>query len=148
MKLITYGKTNWGKDFPSALEDRMEAKKYASAFHSALSPMIKELVEGDEHIMRACSLLAIPPPPPGTSLRHVEIPMDLTAMSLPEWIDKIQDLATGMVMLPPTFLVSRVVVQSSVLPKLKKVSGVRACRFCLHPTLCADAGKCLHGASP
>ena len=86
-----YGKTNWGKDFPSALEDSMEAKKYASAFHSALSPMIEELVEGDEHIMRACSLLAIPPPPPGTSLRHVEIPMDLTAMSLPEWIDKIQD---------------------------------------------------------
>ena len=89
MKLITYGKTNWGKDFPSALEDRMEEKKYASAFHSALSSMVKELVEGDEHIMRVCSLLAIPPPPPGTSLRHVEISMDLTAMRLSEWIDNI-----------------------------------------------------------
>ena len=88
MKLIAYGKTNWGKDFPSALEDHMEAKKYTSAFHSALSPVLKDLVEGAEY-MRACSLLAIPPPPPGTSLRHVEIPMDLTAMKLPEWIDKI-----------------------------------------------------------
>ena len=141
MKLIMYGKTNWGKDFPSALEDRMEVKKYASAFHSALSPMIKELVDGDEHIMRVCSLLAIPPPPPGTSLRHVEIPMDLTAMSLPEWIDKILDLATGIVVLSPTFLVSGVVVQSSVLPKLEKVSGVRACRFCLHSHTVCGCGQ-------
>ena len=30
MKLIAYGKTNWVKDFPSALEDQAEAKKYVS----------------------------------------------------------------------------------------------------------------------
>ena len=65
MKLIVYGKTNWGKDFPSGLEDCGEVRKYASAFHSALNPVMKELVEGDEHIMRAYSLLAILPPPPG-----------------------------------------------------------------------------------
>ena len=137
MKLIVYGKTNWEKDFPSALEDQVEAKKYVSAFHSALNPVLKELVDGDEHIMRACSLLAIPPPPPGTSLRHLEIPMDLTAMRLPDWVNKIRDLATGMVMLPPTFLVTGMVIQLSILPKLERVSGVRACRFCLHPhTMC------------
>ena len=89
MKLIAYGKTNWGKDFPSALEDQVEVKKYASAFHLALNPVLKELVEGDEHIMRACSLLAILPPPPGASLRHLEIPMDLTAKRLPDWVNKI-----------------------------------------------------------
>ena len=140
MKLIVYGKTNWGKDFPSVLEDHIEAKKYTSAFHSALSPILKELVDGDEHIMRTCSLLAIPPPPSGTLLRHVEIPMDLTTMSLSEWIDKIWDLATGIVVLPPTFLVTNGVVQSSILPKLEKVSGVRACRFCLHPhTVCGSS---------
>ena len=119
MKLIAYGKTNRGEDFPSALEDRGEVRKYASAFHLALNPVIKELVEGDEHIMRACSLLAILPPPPGESLQYVEIPMDLTAMRLSEWIHKIWDLATGMVVLPPTFMVSGKVVQSSVLPKLE-----------------------------
>ena len=141
MKLIAYGKTNWGKDFPSALEDQVEAKKYASTFHSALNPMLKELVEGDEHIMRACSLLAIPSPPPGTSLRHLEIPMDLSAMRLPGWVDKIQDLATGMVTLPPPFLVTGAVVQSSVLPKLERLSGVRACRFCLHPHTVCGCGQ-------
>ena len=87
--------------------------------------------------MRACSPLAIPPPPPGTSLRHLEIPMDLTTMRLPDRVNKIRDLATGMVMLPPTFVVTGVVIQSSILPNLERVSGVKACRFCLHPhTLC------------
>ena len=127
----SYGKTNWDKDIPSALEDQAEMKKYISTFHSALNPMLRELVDGDEHIMmRACSLLAIPPPPPGTLFTHVEIPMDFTAMRLPDWI---QDLATGMVLLPPTFMVTEMVIQSSLLPKLERVSGVKACRFCLHP---------------
>ena len=40
-------------------------------------------------------------------------------------------------MLPPTFLVTGKVTQSSVLPKLKRVAGVKSCRFCLHPhTVC------------
>ena len=35
-------------------------------------------------------------------------------------------------MLPPTFLVTGKVIQSSVLPKLGRVAGVKSCRFCLH----------------
>ena len=63
--------------------------------------------------------------------------MDLTTMRLPDWVNKIRDLATGMVMLPPTFVVTGMVIQSSILPKLERVSGVKACRFCLHPhTMC------------
>ena len=133
MKLIAYSKTNWEKDFLSALEDQAQAKRYVSTFHSALSPLLRELVDRDEHIMRACSLLAIPPPPPRTLLRHLEIPMDLTTMRLTEWVNSIRDLATRMVMLPPTFVVTGKVIQSSILPKLERVAGVNSCRFCLHP---------------
>ena len=86
MKLIAYGKMNWGKDFPSTLEDHAEAKKYVSAFYYALNPLLKELSDGDEHIMRACSLPAIPPPLPRTPVRQLEIPMDLTTMRLPNWV--------------------------------------------------------------
>ena len=40
-------------------------------------------------------------------------------------------------MLPPTFVVTGKVIQSSILPKLERVSGVKSCRFCLHPhTVC------------
>ena len=82
MKLIAYGKTNWGREFPSALEDPTEAKNYVSAFYYALSPLLKEVSDRDEHIMRACSLLAILPPPPGMPVRHLEIPMDLKTTRL------------------------------------------------------------------
>ena len=137
MKVIAYGKTNWGKDFPSALEDQAEAKKFVSAFHCTLNPLLRELVDGDEHIMWACSLLVILPPLPGTLLRHLEIAMDLTTMRLTNWVNYVQDLATGMVMLPPTFLVTGKVIQSSILPKLERVAGVKSCRFCFHPhTVC------------
>ena len=124
---------NWGKDFPSTLEDHAEAKKYVSAFYYALNPLLKELSDGDEHIMRACSLLAIPPPPTRTPARQLDIPMDLTTMRLSNWVNSVWDLATEMVMLPPTFLVSGKVVQSSILPKLERVTGVKSCRFCFHP---------------
>ena len=114
-----------------------EAKNYISAFYYALSPLLKEVSDGDEHIMRACSLLAIPPPLPGMPVRHLEIPMDLNTMRLPNWVNNMRDLATGLVMLPPTFLVTGKVIQSSVLPKLERVAGVKSCRFCLHPhTVC------------
>ena len=87
--------------------------------------------------MRMCSLLAIPPPPPGMPARHLEIPMDLNTMRLPDWVNNVRDLATGLVMLPPTFLVTGKVIQSSILPKLERVAGVKSCRFCLHPhTVC------------
>ena len=44
-------------------------------------------------------------------------------------------------MLPPTFMVTGTVIQSSILPKLKRVSGVRACRFCLHPHTVCGCGQ-------
>ena len=104
MKLIAYSKTNGGWDFPSALEDPAEVKNYISAFYYAWSPLLKEVSDGDEHIMRACSLLAILPPPPGMPVRHLEIPMDLNTMRLPDWVNNVRDLATGLVMLPPHLL--------------------------------------------
>ena len=63
--------------------------------------------------------------------------MDLTTMRLTEWVNSIRDLATGMVMLPPTFVVTGKVIQSLLLPKLERVALVKSCRFCLHShTVC------------
>ena len=63
--------------------------------------------------------------------------MDLTTMRLIKWVNNIQDLATRMVMLPTTFVVTGKVIQSSILPELERVAGVKSCRFCFHPhTMC------------
>ena len=59
--------------------------------------------------------------------------MDLSTMRLTDWVNNVRDLATGMVMLPPTFVVTGKVIQSSILPKLERVAGVKSCRFCFHP---------------
>ena len=41
MKLIAYGKMNWGKDFPSALEDQAEAKKICLRLSLCIEPLTK-----------------------------------------------------------------------------------------------------------
>ena len=47
-------------------------------------------------------------------------------------------------MLPPTFVVTGKVIQSSILPKLERVAGVKSCRFYFHPhTVC----RCSHIAT-
>ena len=46
-----------------------------------------------------------------------------------------------MVMLPPTFVVTGMVIQSSMLQKLERVSRVKACRFCLHPHTVCGCGQ-------
>ena len=148
MKLITYGKTKWGKDFPSALEDHKEAKNYTFAFHSALSPLIKEVSEGDEHIMRACSLLAILPPPPGTPLSHVEIPMDLTAMRLPKWMTRSETLPQGWLCCPqlswlPGRWYNHPCCQNSKGYQESEPAGSAS----IH-TQCVDVARCPHGATP
>ena len=44
-------------------------------------------------------------------------------------------------MLPPTFMLTGMVIQSSVLPKPERVSRVRACMFCLHPHTVCGCGQ-------
>ena len=51
-------------------------------------------------------------------------------------------------MLPPTFMVTRVVVQSSVLPKLKRVSGAEPVGSASIHTQCVDVARGPHGVTP
>ena len=119
VKLIAYGKTNWGRDFPSALEDSAVVKTPMSpAFYYALSPLLREVFRWRwthyESVFSPCDSNT---PHLGTPARHLEIPMDLNTMRLPNWVNNVRYLATGMVMLPPTFLVTGKVIQSSVAPQ-------------------------------
>ena len=120
MKLIENGNTHWWTNFPTPLEDCVEVKKCISTFHSTLNSLLKELVAGDEHILRACSLLAIPPPPPEARTRTLEIPMDPTTLNIANWVNKIQDFATGMVTLPQTFQVISVEAMRKKSEELEK----------------------------
>ena len=120
------------QDFPEPLESKAEAKKYVRAFMSAVQPVIPQMEEGDEHTLRACSLLLIPPPPPGEMARRMSIPLSLADLAGPDWIKMIRDLASRMSTLPAGFCVSEQQV-TSLLKKLERATGMPPCLGCYHP---------------
>ena len=119
-------------DFPEPLESKAEARRYVRAFMSAVQPVIPQMEEGDEHTLRACSLLLIPPPPPGELARRESIPLSLADMAGPDWIKMVRDLASKMSTLPTGFCVSEQQV-SSLLKKLERATGIPPCQGCYLP---------------
>ena len=93
------------------------------------------------HALRACSLVAIPPPeqrtpPPGG------FPRDLPTLNLTGWAGLIQDVAQGMRMVPSNLSVEVYVDSMVVLQLLEATTGMGYCRICCQPTpscLCSGA---------
>ena len=130
-------------DFPEPLEQKSEARRYTRAFTNAVQPVVIDMSEGDEHVLRACSLLLIPPPPPGVKYRVKSVPMSLTEMAAPDWGKMVQDLASHMEALPLGFSVTEEQM-ASLLAKLEWATGHPSCRTCKHPQrrcLCASRGS-------
>ena len=99
--------------------------------------------DGDEHILRACSLLLIPPPPPGVKHRVKSIPMSLAEIAMSEWTKTVQDLASQMVVLPHGFSVTEQQM-SSLLAKLERATGHPSCDIYRYPRgrcVCASGGS-------
>ena len=78
------------RDFPLALADTQGARHYVTLFEaSALS-------DCKNNALGASSLMAMPPPPPGTRPLAGLTTVDLTGVSLTQWASYIQDVASGM----------------------------------------------------
>ena len=81
--------------------------------------------------MRACSLLVIPPPkerepPPGG------FPKDLSDLNLSSWAGLVQDVASGLLALPPNLGSEVSLPAVALLELLEKTTGWGFCRFCYH----------------
>ena len=81
--------------------------------------------------MRACSLLVIPPPkerepPPGG------FPKDLSDLNLSSWAGLVQDVASGLLALPPNLGSEVSLAAVALLDLLEKTTGWVYCRFCYH----------------
>ena len=99
--------------------------------------------DGDEHVLRACSLLLIPPPPPGTKYHIKSMPMALAEKAIPEWTKLVQDLASQMEALPMGFSITEQQM-SSLLAKLERATGHPSCDTCRYPRrrcVCASGGS-------
>ena len=81
--------------------------------------------------MRACSRLVIPPPkeggpPPGG------FPKDLSDYNLSSWAGLVQDVASGLMALPPTLGSEVSLAAVALLDLLEKSTGWVYCHFCYH----------------
>ena len=92
---MMHGDASLWESFPRALERRAGTRRYVGAFRALFQD--HRLTPPQEHALRACSLLAIPPPPPGQEVLPGGVPEDLSQDNLSTWAETVQDVAAGMV---------------------------------------------------
>ena len=92
---MMHGDASLWESFPRALERRTGARRYVGAFRALFQDL--RLTPPQEHALRVCSLLAIPPPPPGQEALPGGVPEDLSQDNLSTWADTVQDVAAGMI---------------------------------------------------
>ena len=137
-----HGDASLWESFPRALERRAGARRYVGAFRAPFQDF--RLTPPQEHALRACSLLAIPPPPPGQEALPGGVPEDLSQDNLSTWADTVQDVAAGMIAPQPETSQTIFPQVVEVLTLLESVSRVAFCRQCYLP---GSACRCLGGSS-
>ena len=137
-----HGDTSLWESFPRALERRASARRYVGAFRAPFQDL--RLTPPQEHALRACSLLAIPPLPPGQEALPGGVPEDLSQDNLSTWADTVQDVAAGMIAPQPETSQTIFPQVVEVLTLLESVSRVTFCRQCYLP---GSACRCLGGSS-
>ena len=136
-----HGDASLWESFPRALERRTGARRYVGAFRAPFQDL--RLTPLQEHALRVCSLLAIPPPPPGQKALPGGVPEDLSQDNLSTWADIVQDVVAGMIVPQPgtdQIIFPQVV---EVLTLLELVSRVAFCHQCYLPgSACRCLGSC------
>ena len=88
---MMHGDASLRESFPQALERRTGARRYVGAFRAPFQDL--RLAPSQEHALRVCSLLAIPPPPRDLKALPGGVPENLSEDNLSTWADTVQDVA-------------------------------------------------------
>ena len=139
---MMHGDASLWESFPQALERRTGARRYVGAFRAPFQDL--RLAPSQEHALRVCSLLAIPPPPSDQKALPGGVPEDLSEDNLSTWANTVQDVATGMIVPQPG--TDQIIFPHLVelLTLLESVSRVAFCRQCYLP---GSACRCLETSS-
>ena len=95
------------------------------------------------HTLRACSLLAIPPPPQRVPPQG-GFPTDLSELNLSGWAALVQDMVAGLQVLPPNLDHDMGLPGVALLQLLEASTGVGFCRYCCswgHRCKCVGASQ-------
>ena len=116
------------REFPQELSETRGARQYVTLFEAPFEASV--LTNRENNALRAGSLLAVPPLPPGSQPLSGSTTVDLLGNSLTQWATHMQDVASGMI-LPPEVAVNCPQVDIvSVLDRLEGLTRVRYCRHC------------------
>ena len=85
---MMHGDASLWESFPQALERRTGTRRYVGAFRAPFQDL--RLAPSQEHALRVCSLLAIPPPPPDQKALPGGVPEDLSEDNLSTWANTVQ----------------------------------------------------------
>ena len=127
IKLGSPQDSTW-RDFPQALAEMQGVRRYITLFEA---PFVASELEGREsQAIRASSLTAIPPPPPGLQPLPGAPLMDLAGQNLAQWVDRVQEVASHMRMPPRVAVECPTSDIIKVLNRLEDMTRVRYCRLC------------------
>ena len=115
------------QDFPQALTETRGARRYVTLFEAPFEASV--LNDRENNALRAGSLLAVPPLPPGSQTLSGSTTFDLLGNSLTQWATHMQDVTSGMI-LPPEVAVS--CPQADIVGVLDRLEGLTWVRYCQH----------------
>ena len=116
------------RDFPQALSETRGVRQYVSLFEAPLEASV--LSDRENNALRAGSLMAVPPPAPGSQPLAGSKTVDLLGNSLTQWATHVQDVTSGMILPPEAAVNCPQADIVGVLNRLEGLTWVRYCRFC------------------
>ena len=114
-------------DFPQALSETRGARRYVTLFEAPFEASV--LNDHENNALWVGSLLAVPPPPPGSQPLAGSTTVDLLGNSLTQWATHVQDVTSGMI-LPPEAVVN--CPQADIVGVLNQLEGLTWVRYCRH----------------
>ena len=113
------------QNFPQALTKTGGARHYVTLFETPFQASV--LTDCENIALRAGSLMAIPPPPPGSQPLAGSFAVDLLDNNLTQWASHVQEVALHM-RWPPEAVVS--CPQSDIMGVLDRLEGLTRMRYC------------------
>ena len=103
-------------------------RRYVTLFEAPFEASV--LTDHENNALRAGSLLAVPPPPPGCQPLSGSTTVDLLGNSLTQWATHMQDVTSGMILPPEAAVNCPQADIVGVLNQLERMTQVRYCRHC------------------
>ena len=111
--------------FPHALAETGGARQYVTLFEAPFQASV--LSDRENIALRAGSLMAIPPPPPGSQPLAGSFMIDLLDINLLQWASQVQEVTSHM-QWPTEAAVS--CPQADILSVLDWLEGLTRVRYC------------------